>query len=294
MIRRYWIVILVALMLCLPTLIVQAFQFKRGMESALPFTAKQGEPIWTTDTHRLFVGYSTGRQEVKTADSQYGGIYIYKNTSSVTFNKADSYVAFIRGGVGSLSGWTYQAGKRVQLNSGTTFAAMSTTYLRCYATGHGFAKNEAVTISGSTDYEGTYVIRSVLTDSFVIPKTYVSAENAAGRWARRPASLTAGTNSAGEYLVSFAVSFNQGTKDKNYKVEMRRCTPSTYVCTDLDNITAQQITPTTTAGGDSTINLSSSGIVAIAAGDIVFGVVKNITDTTAITPLHYNFNLHRL
>jgi hypothetical protein len=39
-------------------------QFKRGLESALPATAAMGEPLFTTDTNRMFVGTTTGKVEL--------------------------------------------------------------------------------------------------------------------------------------------------------------------------------------------------------------------------------------
>lgn len=46
-----------------------AIQFKRGAESRLPVSGAIGEPIFTTDTHRLFIGTGTDKIEfVKKSD----------------------------------------------------------------------------------------------------------------------------------------------------------------------------------------------------------------------------------
>lgn len=49
---------------------VQTIQFRRGPESMLPTKAKMGEPLFTTDSHKLFMGYSTGRVEMGAVTSQ--------------------------------------------------------------------------------------------------------------------------------------------------------------------------------------------------------------------------------
>ncbi|WP_418921761.1 hypothetical protein, partial [Brevibacillus brevis] len=35
-------------------------KFKRGKETNLPSSAPTGEPLFTTDTHKLFIGTGTG------------------------------------------------------------------------------------------------------------------------------------------------------------------------------------------------------------------------------------------
>lgn len=44
-------------------------QFKNGNDANIPITLKMGEPAITRDTHRVFVGYSTGKVELLTSAS---------------------------------------------------------------------------------------------------------------------------------------------------------------------------------------------------------------------------------
>jgi hypothetical protein len=39
-------------------------RFKRGTEANLPATLKMGEPAFTTDTHEVYIGYSTGKRKL--------------------------------------------------------------------------------------------------------------------------------------------------------------------------------------------------------------------------------------
>src|SRR5262245_44775365 len=39
-------------------------QFRRGLESALPATPASGEPLWTTDTNKLYIGTGASRIQV--------------------------------------------------------------------------------------------------------------------------------------------------------------------------------------------------------------------------------------
>ena len=65
---------------------VQTIQFRRGPESMLPTKAKMGEPLFTTDTHKVYIGYSTGRTELGAVTTQNltfvpgTGIKLYADT----------------------------------------------------------------------------------------------------------------------------------------------------------------------------------------------------------------------
>lgn len=58
-----WRPYLIIIAVLIPMIALSAsVQFKRGPESRLPASGLSGEPIWTTDSHKLFVG--TGSSKV--------------------------------------------------------------------------------------------------------------------------------------------------------------------------------------------------------------------------------------
>ena len=44
----------------MPVPTVANMQFRRGLEADLPASAPLGQPLWTTDTHKLYIGTGTG------------------------------------------------------------------------------------------------------------------------------------------------------------------------------------------------------------------------------------------
>lgn len=68
--------------------LIGSFRLKRGAEASLP-TLRDGEPAWTTDTFKLFVGSSAGNQQVAGG----GGSGTVSTISVVTANGVSGNVA---------------------------------------------------------------------------------------------------------------------------------------------------------------------------------------------------------
>jgi hypothetical protein len=79
---------------------------------------------------------------------------------------------------------------------------------------HGLANGTVITVSGTTSYNGTYIVEQVATNTFVIPKAFV-ANDATGMWlvniAHTEDPLTAFSGGWDEYLVCMAESTTPGT-----------------------------------------------------------------------------------
>jgi hypothetical protein len=75
----------------------------------------------------------------------------------------------------------------------TVFAISATTgYTIVTSAAHTLEENDSVTITGTTNYNGTYTAVRVATDTFEILKTYV-ANDATGTWTGNDVTLTEGT-----------------------------------------------------------------------------------------------------
>jgi hypothetical protein len=130
-------------------------QFKRGNEAQLPATAKMGEPLFTRDTRRVFVGYSTGKLELQNASVPT----TYTTPGVVTIAASTKALAAILG---------------------ATFATYNTSYIQI---GTGHAVGTEIKIVNQVDTAqlvvfpaGETVLRKSLTDS----ATYVVTEGGIG------------------------------------------------------------------------------------------------------------------
>lgn len=131
---------LVAIFLSIFCFVVAAYadptkiQFKRGVQAALPSVADQGEPIFTTDTHRFFIGYGDGKVEYSAAFPNYSSLRKFGTgpkyngqplVASTTSTSVDSEVALFSG----------TDGKTIKRATGTGIAKITSGILGTAAAG---------------------------------------------------------------------------------------------------------------------------------------------------------------
>jgi hypothetical protein len=75
----------ILLVASIATAAVTKIQVRRGTDANLPATLSYGEPAFTTDTHRAFYGYSTGKEELIT-------LSYHRNYSTATQTKLNGKV----------------------------------------------------------------------------------------------------------------------------------------------------------------------------------------------------------
>lgn len=218
-------------------------------------------------------------------------MYMYGNTTACVIDVANVYHA-IYNSFGNHDGtlapvvdtksFTYKAGVGYAIASIANYNSPTNTKIRCTVTGgHALLAGEPVTITGTTDYDGTYVVlaEGLTATQFVVTKTYVSSQTGS---VRRPATLKALVG--GTYKAGFTFSGNVETPNDNIKIELNKDAVA------LDNIGAIGIWSTTTKYE----TLSASGLVLLAAGQYVWASVKNYSGTGDITFYSANVTLTRL
>lgn len=222
----------------------------------------------------------------------YAEMYIYNNTTLICgIDTINTYHAVFQG-FGNNDGtlaplidttyFTYKAGVGKTVSAYTDYNPPTTTITQVTtSTDHTLLAGEPVTITGTTNYNGTYSVLAVINaTNFTITKAYV-ADDATGS-VRRPATLKCLVS--GSYRMSFNVSGTPANPNDNFKFELNRDT------TTLDNCTVRGIWSSTTKYE----SMAASGLDLLTAGQYLWLSVKNYTGTGDLTLHSANVNVSRL
>jgi len=212
--------------------------------------------------------------------SKYGEAYIYDNAVNTIIETANIPIALRQISVGSLNGFTFNAGSTGVITSfqiGTGGAG----FTRVNSVGHGLSNGAIVTGRGSTvaAYNGVHTVSSVSTDYYDIDATF-SADGGVSDW-DQGTHLIVGAGSAGAYA---------STWDMN--------TAPAAACTlrwQMYINAAEQIKSTSERiyENNSLKGANATAIFTVAEGDIIWLAVQS-DGTANILNLHGNFNLHKL
>ena len=177
--------------------------------------------------------------------------------------------------------FTYKAGVKVAITAYADYNAPTSTQTECTTAGHTLLAGEPITITGTTNYNGTYLVLAagLTATKFVITKAF-AGDDATGN-ARRPATLK--VLNAGIIRVAFAVSGSCDSANDVLKFEMNKD------ITPLDNVVCNAIWDTTTKYRTA----STSGFVSVTAGQYLWLSVKNYSGTGDITIRAANVNVKR-
>lgn len=150
----------------------------------------------------------------------------------------------------------------------------------CTCVGHGMSNGYVISIRGSTNYEGIWVIEHVHDDTFVIPDTYVADDGA--ETADLGSALK--VSETGIYLLNYSGSIKPA--NANDVVEMEA-----YV-----NAVEQLNTESQTKLGANTDFqvVTGHGLLSLTANDIVTIGVENLTGANDLTIRNVNVTLVRI
>jgi hypothetical protein len=227
--------------------------------------------------------------EVKNAPEKYGGIYFYTSAggspTALAINIVNQYHGIALTPTGSnLNGWTFKAGlsgaiSAVADNSGGTILVTTSAP-------HGLSVGDYVCHTGfttRTTYRGKYkVLTTPLTTTYTVTRAFEVATDTG--FFQRAKCLIAGVGAAGVYYVTFSISAQADSNTTEFRYEVN------LNATDLDNIVGQVFYDTLNRAK----GVSSSGIVTIADGDVLYVSMKNITDANDMKVWVCNLNVHRL
>ena len=213
--------------------------------------------------------------------SAYGEMFQYGNANPIAIATNAEYYALTLMNTGTLKGFTFIAGVGDGPGASITSVADATGGdITVFATGT-WVTGQPVTLHGTTDYDGKYLINTGGTGSFVITATYTQTRTGIARGA---CALKVSAGSAGVYRVAFNASAHSAGNSKIWHVEVNKNVA------DIDNIASKA-----QSSANSTYrNLGASGIVTLADGDVIWMTLKNDTDATNITVEFMNMNLTRI
>ena len=237
-------------------------------------------------------GLSTLTGGLKTTTTfGYGSMYMYGNITACAIDVANVYHA-VYNTFGNNDGvlaplrdttyFTYKAGAGYAIASVANYNSPTSTQIQCTVTaGHALIAGEPVTITGSTDYDGTYLVLGVglTATEFVVTKAYTQTRTGS---VRRPATLKALV--AGNYRAGFNVSGVASNPNDNIKCELNKD------ATPLDNIIARALWPSATKY----TSMGSHGLVSLTVNQYVWLSVKNYDGANNITISTANVYLERI
>jgi hypothetical protein len=223
----------------------------------------------------------------------YAEMYMYANATACVINTANIYHA-IYNTFGNNDGtlapqldathFTYKAGVGYTIAAFANYNSPTNTQTKVTITaGHALLAGEPITISGTTNYNGTYVVLAagLSATEFVVTKTYV-ANDATGS-ARRPATLKCLL--AGKYMAGFTFSGIAANNNDVFKWELNKDD------IPLDNIGARAIW---TSGASNYRSVASTGLVSLTAGQYLWASVKNYSGANNVTFYSGNVWINRL
>lgn len=271
---------------------------KAGSETAstapLKFTsgslltsAEAGAIEFLTDKYYATITTGTTRKEIQLYDTYYGEMYMYDNATACVIDTANVYHAVYNtfgNNDGTLAPTTSTAAFTFKAGAGYAITAVAdggSGTIDCTTAGHSLLAGEPITITGTTNYNGVYLVLAtgLTATNFKVTKAYVSSQTGS---ARLPATLKC--LEAGVYAANFTVSGVAVTQNDVMKFELNKD------ATPLDSISARDLWDSGTNYTSST----GSGNVTLTAGQYVWLSVKNYSGTGDLTINCANVNLHRI
>jgi hypothetical protein len=165
------------------------------------------------DNNLTVDGTTTTDKLVVTTPTGYGEMYMYDNATPCVIDVADVYHA-VYNTFGNNDGvlapiidtthFTYKLGLGYVIASVADYNAPTSTQIKVTITaGHALLAGEPVTLTGTTDYDGTYLVLAtgLTATEFVVTKTYTQTRTGS---VRRPATLKCLV--AGKYRAVFTIS----------------------------------------------------------------------------------------
>lgn len=211
-----------------------------------------------------------------------GSMYMYEATKTITINATDEYHGVEGFGAGTqISGTTFLA----SANGVITSTANNGGVLRCTDAGHGLTTGQYIALNGMGDALHVGTTRVTVIDASTFDCDDIAYNSAAdtGFW-QRGSSISIDSGFGGTYVITFSMSILSVANNKNYKFEMVKNT------TDLDEFAAERKIAIQNDLG----NMGASGIVSLAAGDVIWQKVENRTDSSNLVIEHANVHMFKL
>lgn len=226
------------------------------------------------DTNDQFVGNST----------PYGEMYIFNNSVATVINTVNKPHLVLNFAEGELNKWTFNAGTSGSITH--TINNGSGT-LRIYtADDHNLTDGDIISVVGLASGTPNAISNIVVVSGTVMDCTKIPyfGSGETGNW-YKGSSLRAGSGAAGVYCANLAIpSITSGGDNKKYGWKLYQNT------TALNNIATSKVIVVGTDGE----TVDATGYVTISENDFITLAVTGMTDTTNLTHVNANVNLHKL
>ncbi len=209
-------------------------------------------------------------------------MYQHEQTTPTTIQADNAWhliKEFSQGVIGV--GWTFGAGQQLAITAYATSDGGAKTQVT--SAGHGMSNGDIVSIAGTTNYDGVYIIEQVATDTFVIAIAYVANDGASvgeqGSYLQCDEVAAEGTYEV-EYSVSITpaqngnvhemVIFHNATYKTNTEIQRKMGTAADYGVG------------------------ASGGYLTISNGDRITLAVQNLSATQDVTFRNSNVRMHKV
>lgn len=265
---------------------------KLTQASAVVLSTPEAGAIECNDGDDLYYTIKTGttRKTISYNSTGYGEMYMYDNATACVINTANIYHAVFStwgNNDGTLapnidsSYFTFTAGFEKTATAYVDYnGTVAGTTKVTTSTNHGLNTGDPISITGTTNYNGVYLITNIDATNFYIVKAYV-ADDATGS-VRRPGTLKA--LKTGVYEVTFNVSGIAANANDVFKWELNKG------ITPLDNV----ITRSIWTSGTNYRSSAASGIVSLTVNQFVWMSVKNYSGANNLTIESANVFLHKV
>jgi len=209
---------------------------------------------------------------------EHGEMFCYENAVDTVINEQDSY-EFIQGILSDngLHGFTFDAGSTGSI----TAWADASGDVTATSAGHTLAVGDQVNIAGTTNYNGTYLVKAINVNDFDITHSW-DGDDAEGVFTQPDCLIVL---IAGDYYFNFSCSLRSDGNGKTYKFELVNNT----IHKD-DSATERKI-----GTGSDIGSMGSGGVMTIAVGDrIALQVTSPDATVSNITLVHCNVSLIRV
>ncbi|GAF77045.1 unnamed protein product, partial [marine sediment metagenome] len=177
----------------------------------------------------------------------------------------------------ALNGFTYHAGS----TGAITEYADGTGKVLVTDEGHGLVTGDIISIRGTTNYNGIWVITKVNANSFTIPDTWV-ADDGASDW-DQGSYLLAGDSVNGVYTMAFTISM----------LESGAAGSDLHIQTYVNGNACPKCEAHLTTGNNKLSSLAGHSINALVAGDR-FSITVESSGVNTVTVAHGNLSVHQL
>ena len=212
--------------------------------------------------------------------NNYAEMFIYENGTATTIGTVNIYHLIQNFSTGLVNNWTFDAGQEVAIQAFSDGGGGTVTVV---ASGHTLQNGEIITISGTTNYNGVFIVSNVSGTTFKITDTWV-ADDAAGVL-YQGSSLKAGTGAAGLYGILWNISGTSAGTNKVYQ---------TAIFHNATEVTKSAIEQKLFTSGDVQGMAGPMRLVQIADGDYITLGVECTTDASNTTIIHAAVSLHRI